>query len=349
MKKKWIQPRGKSCIDVPLIVRIMKLVTLFLFVAVMHVAAATYSQTTKLTIVGQNLSIGDILDRIEKQSNFSFFFNANQIDLSKRINISADNQLVSKILDEILTGSGLTYTVNNKLIVIHKPGESDNLFPSQQTSKVTGKVTDSSGGPLPGVSIVVKGTTTGTITNIDGGYSLSNAPANSTIVFSFVGMKTEEILVGNKTVINLTMTEESFGLDEVVAIGYGTVKKSDVTGAVTRISEETLKERPVNNILQAMQGKAAGIDITSNIKPGELPQITIRGNRSISASNAPLYVIDGIPFAAGNVADINPNDIASVEILKDASATAIYGSRGANGVILITTKRGEKGKGNNQL
>ncbi|MDP2888985.1 MAG: SusC/RagA family TonB-linked outer membrane protein, partial [Bacteroidota bacterium] len=322
----------------------MKLVTLFLFVAVMHVAAASYSQTTKLTIVGQNLSVGEILDRIEKQSNFSFFFNANQIDLNKRMSISADNQLVTKILDGILEGSGLTYTVNNKLIVIHKAGENLDVLSSQQTNKVSGKITDSSGGSLPGVSIVVKGTTNGTITNIDGEYSLSNVPANSTIVFSFVGMKTEEILVGNKTVINVTLTEETIGLEEVVAVGYGTVKKSDVTGAVTRITEETLKERPVSNVLQAMQGKAAGIDITSNIKPGELPQITIRGNRSITASNSPLYVIDGIPFDAGNMADINPNDIASVEILKDASATAIYGSRGANGVVLITTKRGEKGR-----
>jgi len=344
MKKKWIHPRGKSLTDISLIVRIMKLLTLFMFVAVMHVAAATYSQTTRLTIVGQNMTVGDILDRIENQSQYSFFFNANQIDLTKRINIDADKQLVNKILDEILAGSGLTYTVNNKLIVIHKQGEADNVFSSQQTSKISGKVIDSSGSPLPGVTVVVKGTTNGAIANLDGIYNLSNVPTGATISYSFVGMKTEEILVGNKTVINVTLTEETIGLDEVVAVGYGTVKKSDVTGAVTRITEETLKERPVSNVLQAMQGKAAGIDINSNMKPGELPQITIRGNRSIQATNAPLYVIDGIPFAAGNVADINPNDISSVEILKDASATAIYGSRGANGVILITTKRGEKGK-----
>lgn len=149
MKKKWIHPRGKSAMDIPLIVRIMKLVTLFLLVAVMHVAAATYSQTTKLKIVGQNLSIGEILDRIENQSDFSFFFNANQIDLSKRMNISAENQMISKILDEILYGSGLTYTVNNKLIVIHKPGETENVMGSQQTGKVTGKVIDSTGEGFP--------------------------------------------------------------------------------------------------------------------------------------------------------------------------------------------------------
>ena len=343
MKKKWIHPRGKSCMDIPLIVRIMKLVTLFLFVAVMHVAAATYSQTTKLKIVGQNLSLGEILDRIENQSDFSFFFNANQIDLSKRMDISADNQLISKVLDEVLIGSGLTYTINNKLIVIHKPGESLSMMNSQQGNKVTGKVIDASGMALPGVSIVVKGTANGTITNVDGDYSLSNVPTNGTIIFSFVGMKMEEVPVGNKSVINLTMTEESIGLDEVVAVGYGTAKRSDITGALTRVSEKTIKERPVQNAIQAMQGKAAGVDIVSNVRPGEVASVTIRGTRSISASNSPLYVVDGI-ILMGSINDVNPNDIASMEILKDASATAIYGSRGANGVILITTKKGSKGQ-----
>lgn len=343
MKKKWIHPRGKSCIDVPLIVKIMKLMTLFLFVAVMHVAAASYSQTTRLKIVGQNLTIGEILDRIENQSDYSFFFNANQLDLSKKISIDADNQLINKVLDEILSGSGLTYTVNNKLIVIHKPGETENVMSAQQTNKVTGKVIDSTGAPIPGVSVVVKGTTNGTITTPEGIYTLQNVPVNGTIVFSFVGMKTEEIAAGNKTVINVTMTEESIGLEEVVAVGYGTVKKSDITGALTRVTEKTIKERPVQNAIQAMQGKAAGVDIVSNVRPGEVASVTIRGTRSISASNSPLYVVDGI-ILMGSINDINPNDISSMEILKDASATAIYGSRGANGVILITTKKGSKGQ-----
>jgi len=343
MKKKWIHPRGKSWIDIPLIVRIMKLVTLFLFVAVMHVAAASYSQTTKLKIVGQNISIGEVLERIENQSEYSFFFNANQIDLSKRISINVDNQLVSKILDEILTGSGLTYTVNNKLIVIHRPGETESVFSSQQTNKVSGKVIDSSGASIPGVSVVVKGTTNGSITNVDGGYSLVNVPTSGVLVFSFVGMKAVEMFIGNKTVINVTMTEESIGLDEVVAVGYGVQKKSDVTGALTSISAEVLKERPVQNAIDAMQGKAAGVDVISNVRPGTVSSVSIRGTRSITASNDPLYVVDGI-ILMGSLNDINPNDIASMEILKDASSTAIYGSRGANGVILITTKQGKKGK-----
>jgi len=357
MKKKWIQPRGQSCIDVPLIVRIMKLVTLFLFVAVMHVAAASYSQSTKIKIVGKNLSLGEIMDRIENQSDFSFFFNASQIDLSKRMDISADNQMISKILDQILTDSGLTYTVNNKLIIIHKPGETASAMNSQQSSKVTGKVTDSTGGPLPGVSIVVKGTTNGTITNVDGVYTLSNVPASSTIVFSFVGMKTEEVEVGNKTVINVKMKEDAVGLDEVIAVGYGTQRKRDVVGAATSFKTDNIDERPLVRVDQALVGQMAGVQVKQTSGAlGKAFSIQVRGAGSISAGNEPLYVIDGFPLAAANpnssgnyasgnpLDNINPNDIESIQVLKDAASAAIYGSRAANGVVLITTKQGKSGK-----
>ncbi|MDP2112633.1 MAG: carboxypeptidase-like regulatory domain-containing protein, partial [Bacteroidota bacterium] len=279
----------------------MKLVTLFLFVAVMHVAAASYSQTTKLTIVGQNLSVGEILDRIEKQSNFSFFFNANQIDLNKRMSISADNQLVTKILDGILEGSGLTYTVNNKLIVIHKAGETLDVLSSQQTNKVSGKITDSAGGSLPGVSIVVKGTTNGTITNIDGEYSLSNVPANSAIVFSFVGMKTKEVSIDGKSIINVSLEEDAIGLEEVVAVGYGTVKKRDVVGASSSFRAENIDERPLVRIDQALVGQMAGVQVKQTSGAlGKAFSVQVRGTGSISAGNEPLYVIDGFPLAAAN-------------------------------------------------
>lgn len=357
MKKKWIQPRGQSCIDVPLIVKIMKLVTLFIFVAVMHVAAASYSQTTKLTIVGQNMSVGEILDRIEKQSNFSFFFNANQIDLNKKISISAENQLVNKILDEVLVGSGLIYTVNNKLIVIHKAGETLDVMGSQQTNKVSGKITDSTGGPLPGVSIVVKGSTNGTITNIDGEYSLPNVPANSTIVFSFVGMKTKEVSIDGKSIINVSLEEDAIGLEEVVAVGYGTVKKRDVVGASSSFRAENIDERPLVRIDQALVGQMAGVQVKQTSGAlGKAFSVQVRGTGSISAGNEPLYVIDGFPLAAANpnssgnyasgnpLDNINPNDIESIQVLKDAASAAIYGSRAANGVVLITTKHGKSGK-----
>lgn len=212
------------------------------------------------------------------------------------------------------------------------------------TRRISGAVRTIDNEPLPGVTVKVKETVTGIPTDQAGNYVLNVGPSARTLVFSFIGMSTQEIIIGNQTRIDVVLEESAIGLDEVVVVGYGTVKKSDVTGSLTRVSEKTLSERPVQNVIQALQGKATGVDITSNIKPGELPPVTIRGNRSMQASNAPLYVVDGIPLAIGNMTDFNPNDISSVEILKDASATAIYGSRGANGGILITTKKGAAGK-----
>ena len=225
--------------------------------------------------------------------------------------------------------------------------------------EVTGKVTDEKGEPLPGVAVLQKGTSKGTVSSVDGNYTLSDLPADAVLQFSFVGMKMQEIVVGSQTTINVKMVAESIGLEEVVAIGYGVQKKSDVTGALVSVSAEELTSRPVNNAVEAMQGKAAGVDITSSERPGSVGSITIRGVRSLKASNSPLYVVDGIPLVTGEINaagvssnkvtlggidNLNPYDIESIDILKDASATAIYGSRGANGVVLITTKKGKAGK-----
>jgi len=360
MKKKLIHPSGKSCRDLAQIFRTMKLITLFLFVAIMQVTAATYSQTTRLKVSGQNLSLGQVFESIERQSEFSFFYNVNQIDLSKKVDIEADNQFVNKILDDVLSGTGMTYTINNKLIIIHKQGEEASIEAAQQQGrKITGKVTDGSGMSIPGASVVIKGKTMGTVTDGNGLFTLVNVPDKATLVFSFVGMQSQEIEIANKTDFNIVLSDETIGLEEVVAIGYGIQKKSDVTGALTSVSSEQIKSRPVTNAVQAIQGRAAGVDISSNERPGTVGNITIRGVRSLTASNSPLYVVDGIPLvtgtinAAGNTSNqvtlggidnMNPNDIESIDILKDASATAIYGSRGANGVVLITTKRGKAGK-----
>ena len=213
-----------------------------------------------------------------------------------------------------------------------------------QGKTVSGTVLDKSGESVIGASVVVKGTTNGTITDFDGKFTLSNVPNNASLEISFVGYKTQVIPVQGKTTFNVTMAEDTEVLDEVVVVGYGVQKKSDVTGAMARVTSKVIEDRPVQNALQAMQGKVTGVDITSNNRPGELGEVRIRGNRSITANNDPLYVIDGIPMTAGSISDINPSDIESMEILKDASATAIYGSRGANGVILVTTKKGKEGK-----
>jgi len=229
-----------------------------------------------------------------------------------------------------------------------------------QTRNITGKVNDSSGNPLPGVTVLVKGSTIGVITDANGNYSLTNVPSNATLVFSFVGMQKQEITVGTQSTISVTMVAEAVGLDEVVVIGYGTVKKSDLTGSVGSASGEKLQERPTTGIAQAIAGRVSGASIVQNSgRPGGETRIRIRGITSISLDNTPLFVVDGVILPTtttiasnGNVSGlqsgttpidyINPNDIASIEVLKDASATAIYGARAANGVVLVTTKRGSK-------
>jgi len=245
--------------------------------------------------------------------------------------------------------------------------EKDNLMrkvneiDQNQQKEITGKVTDTQGQPLPGVTVTVKGTTRGTVTDVDGNYSLSNIANNNTLVFSFVGMETQEINVGNRTRIDVTMQESAIALEEVVAVGYGTMKKSDLTGAVSSINQDVFDKSRESSFLKSLQGKIAGVHIsTGSGEPGSYSRVIIRGANTIAGSSEPLYVIDGIQIneSGANVANprfganspinpltsINPSDIVSIEVLKDASATAIYGSRGANGVILVTTKQGKEGK-----
>lgn len=213
-----------------------------------------------------------------------------------------------------------------------------------QNRQISGKVSDSGGSPLPGVSVTVKGTSQGSVTDANGKYSLQ-AGNSATLVFSYIGYTTQEISVGSKSTIDVSMNEDAAALSEVVVVGYGTQKKSQMTGAISQVTAKQITEMPLTNLGQALQGRAAGVDVSqSGSKPGAAPRILIRGRRSFNAGNDPLYVVDGIPLSAG-YEDINPNDIQSIEVLKDATATAIYGARGANGVVLVTTKRGaSKGK-----
>ncbi|WP_335964859.1 TonB-dependent receptor [Galbibacter sp. PAP.153] len=213
-----------------------------------------------------------------------------------------------------------------------------------QGRNITGTVTDASGIPMPGVNVVVKGTQRGVSTDFDGNYSI-NASQGEVLVFTYVGSQTIEKTITQQSTYNAVMELDSNELDEVVVIGYGTAKKSDVTGALVSVGSEELMTQPVNNAFEALQGKAAGVDITSNQRPGQIGTVRIRGNRSLTASNAPLYVVDGVPLMSpSSIETLNPRDIESIEVLKDASATAIYGSRGANGVIIVSTKKGKPGR-----
>lgn len=217
------------------------------------------------------------------------------------------------------------------------------LLGNAQTVDVSGKVTDSNGMTLPGVNVVIKGTTTGTISNADGDFTLPNVNSNATLVFSFIGFSTLELPVNGQSTINVALEEDVIGIEEVVAIGYGTVRKSDLTGSVVSVNSEELLERPTTNLGQALQGKASGVLVrTTSAAPGGGVNITIRGHNSVNSGSQPLYIVDGLPLE--NINTIPVEDIESIEVLKDASSTAIYGSRGANGVILVTTKKGKIGK-----
>ena len=290
----------------------------------------------------QNVTVKDALKEIENQSDYFFMYRSEEIDLSRNINIQIENKSIEDIMNTLFRGTHVSYEIVNRQIVLKNSDPNFRTSYSQQESKITGIVSDMSGMTLPGVTVVVKGTTSGTITDMDGKYTIT-AKGSDILVFSFVGMKTIEV-PASKTVINVSLEEETIGLEEVVAVGYGVQKKSDVTGAMVSVGEEELKAMPVKDALQAMQGKTAGVDITSSQRPGETGSIKIRGVRSLNADQDPLYVVDGLVIQSGGIENINPSDIQSVEILKDASATAVYGSRGANGVILVTTKQGKSGK-----
>lgn len=322
--------------------RIMRLACfLIVFSIVQVLAGSAYSQNTKLSLNLRDTSVKFVLQQIEDQSQFFFIYDATVVDVNKKVNIFADNELVTKILDELFEGSNIVYKINNRQIALTTNSLSS---VSQQSHTVSGKVTDSSGLPLPGVTVIIKGTTSGIITDNQGKYNLLNVPANATLQFSFVGMKTQEVQVSGKTGINVTMAEEAIGIEEVVAIGYGTMKKTDVTGSVASVNESDFKDKTLTNISKALVGQVAGLDVVSSgSDPGSGSQIRLRGRRSFVASNDPLIILDGIPYY-GAINDINPYDITSVDVLKDASSTAIYGSQGANGVIIITTKRGRVGK-----
>jgi TonB-linked SusC/RagA family outer membrane protein len=347
MKKKRNNRKDRLWSDFSKTCRIMKLMCLFLLVVLMQVSASIYSQNTKLSLTGRNLTIEQVLGRIEDQSQFSFFYNVNEVDLSKVVNVDMENVSIESILNYVLDGTGLAYTINNKLIIIHPSAQKgmDHFSATQQNRTVKGKVTDSSGAPLPGVTVVVKETTIGTVTGVDGNYSLNNIPADATLVFSFVGMKKEEVNVEGRITVDVKMEEETIGLEEVVAVGYGTMKKSDLTGSVIRANVESFREQPNLSIMQSLQGSVPGLNVGQVTQAGEEPGFSIRGRTTISGETVPLIIVDGVIFR-GNIIDLNPNDIETIDILKDASSTAVYGSQAANGVIIISTKQtgGKEGK-----
>jgi len=304
-------------------------------------ATDSYSQSTKLSISVSNTELVKVLDKIENQSEFYFLYNEKLIDASRKVSIEAKEERIEDVLKNLFSGTDVEYSIIDRKIILAPAYLSESQQPNK---KISGKVTDHTGASLPGASIVVKGTTIGVITDNSGNYSLSNLPENATLQFSFVGMKTQEIAVEGKIIINVKLEEETIGIEEVVAVGYAVQKKSDLTGAVGLVSEKTMKSNAVNTVGAALQGKVAGLQVRqTNGDPGADVEIRIRGWGTFGANTFPLVVVDGIITTAG-LSDIDPSNIENISILKDASSAAIYGSRGANGVVLVTTKRGKAGK-----
>ena len=315
---------------------IMRLTILFTLVLLFRVSASVYSQQTKLNLKLSNVPLEQIFEAIQEQSDFDFFYKTDQIPHEKRVSVDYKNSKVETILEKVLQGTNLSFYVLDQDIVISPGKESADIF-SQQVVSISGKVIDSGGGALPGVTVIIKGTTNGTITDVDGNYSISDIPADGVLVFSFVGMKMQEVSVVGRQVINVTLEEETIGLEEVVAIGYGTMKKSDLTGSVASVQSKDLASYPVANVAQALQGRLTGVTVTPlDGRPDASISFRIRGGGSITQSNDPLFIVDGFPVSSIN--DIPASQIESIDILKDASSTAIYGARGANGVVIITTK-----------
>lgn len=300
----------------------------------------------KVSLNLKEKSLAQFFRQVESKTDFKFTYTDNLLDLNQAITVVEDNKSLYDVLVAVSKQTNLNFVQVNENIHVKAPTTRNKnaveISPFVDII-VSGKVTDSKGDPFPGVSVIIEGTSTGTVTDIDGNYAIE-APEGGVLLFSFIGFERQRIRIDNQTNIDIILKEDAKSLEEVVVIGYGTVKKSDLTGSVASVKSKEINSFPTTNILQALSGRAAGVQVIQTTgAPGAALSVRIRGTNSIQGGNEPLYVVDGFPFS-GNPTNLNNNDIESIEVLKDASATAIYGSRGANGVVLITTKQGKDGE-----
>ncbi len=324
---------------------IMRLTLLFTVFLVVNLYASTYSQNTKLNLDYTDIQLKQLFDRISEQSEFRFIYNNNVVNDDIHVSVKAKDAKIDVILENILHNAKLEYRIVDKHVIVFpeesgEPGLSAINGSGMQQTSVSGKVTDEMGTPLPGVSISIKGTTQGTITDGDGKFTINVTGKNAVLNFSFIGMISQEVPVAGKTVLNISLKQETIGIEEVVAIGYGTSKKEDLSAAVSTIQNlDKLKDRPVLSTASMIQGHIPGVTVTNNGgQPNSAPSVTIRGTGSKTESV--LYVVNGVPGAP-----YNPEDVESVTVLKDAASAAIYGAHaGAAGVILITTRQSKEGK-----
>lgn len=347
MKKKWENDVSRFRGGIQKLLLIMRLTIFLTLFLTLTVSAGTYSQNTKLNLSLENVTIEQALLEIENNSKFIFIYESGTLDKSLRRTILAKSKTIDVILSQLFAGTDVNYSVDDRQVLLYKKGtllnsiHSSNLqSEGQQSRTVSGIVRDVAGASIPGVSVIVKGTSNGTITNSEGKYTILNVPDNATLVYSFVGMKSQEVIVGNKKVIEVELLEETTGLDEVVVVGFGTQKKASVVGAIQNINPGELQISSRKNISNTLAGKLAGIiAVTRSGEPGyDQSDFWIRGISSFSGNTNPLVLVDGVQRTLD---DLDISEIESFSILKDAAASAMYGVRGANGVILVNTKRGK--------
>lgn len=330
------------------IILVMKLTAILLLAAFLQVSARGYSQ--RISISEKNALLETVFKKIEKQTGYTFWYDYAMLKEAKRVNIEARNSMLDEVLELCFKGQSLSYTIVNKTIVVKELKEKPVVAPDVPPITVKGTVKDSRNQPLAGVSVTLKGRSVATTTDEDGNFSVTVPENIKSLEFSSVGYNTKEVAVTGTTV-SVTLEEKISGLQQVVVVGYGTQQRSNITGAVATVSSKSIENQSLASFDQAIAGQVAGVSVAQRTgTPGGGVSIRVRGSGSISAGNEPLYVIDGIPVEGGfnrdanPLATLNPNDIESIQILKDASSAAIYGSRGSNGVVIVTTKRGKSGK-----
>lgn len=322
------------------LVRIMKLTTLFMILGIYFVSAhSSYSQSTFLTLKMIDKTVGEVLDEIEQNSEYLFLYNDNVLNVNRKVQIDVTEQTVDKILDQLFRQTGNTYTIDDRQIYIGKKAEP--AVQQQEKKTISGVIKDSHGEAIIGANVVEIGTTNGTITDMDGRFTLAVLP-NATLQISYIGFITQEMQVRDQSTFNIMLREDSQALDEVVVVGYGIQKKVNLTGAVDQVTSEVFDKRPITNISHGLVGVIPNLNINmSDGKPTQSPSYNVRGTSSIGQGGSALILIDGVE---GNPSMLNPNDIESISVLKDAASASIYGARAAFGVILITTKSASKGK-----
>ena len=323
---------------------IMKITALILFIFVgTTFATETYSQTMKVTVVADKISTDKVIHEIEKQTDYLFVYKVNEVNLKRTVQVNAENKSVAEVLNKVFEGTDIYYAMEGKNIMLMSKAKAG--VTAQQTNKVTGVVKDKAGIPIIGATIIEKGTANGTVSDIDGNFSLQ-LNSQGTIIISYIGYITQEINVDKNQELVIVLEEDTETLDEVVVVGYGAIQKRSVSTAISTVKGGKISDMPTSNISQSLVGMSSGITLQQiSGEPGAAPAIRVRGSGSINSGNDPLFVIDGYPTTDAELFNnINPADIADIQILKDAASSAIYGSKAGNGVIIVTTKQGQTGK-----